>query len=208
MSQAGVTVAMWLKRILTSFLASTSFILGFQAGTTTPGKILATLMTFLEGFPRNFVSLSLFENEVRGWFHGLQSLGHLLHHRRVRHVFTAYKFRNFSCESLRAVSRVSDMDLAALSFIFQIPLQKMNIFSMWAIYTMHLINFSCTPGCQGSLSSHDPIFSQPASLPCTACVLGLRHATILDSAIFYLLLFYDSFSLSGFIISSFPVFPS
>lgn len=148
---------------------------------------------------RNFVSLSLFENEVRGWFHGLQSLRHLLHHRRVKHIFTAHKFHNFAL-NLRAIS--SSFRHGFCCFIIHISntSTKTNIFSIWAIYTMHLLivlainfqqgrDFSRTSGWQSSLSSHDPLFSQPASLPCTSCALGLRHATILDSAIFYLLLF-------------------
>lgn len=133
--------------------------------------------------------------------HGLQSLRHLLHHRRVRHIFTTDKFHNFARESLRAIS--SSFRHGFCYFIIHISntSTKKQIFSLCGQPTLCILlivqtinfqqgrDFSLTPGCQGSLSSHDPLFSQPASLPCTSCALGLRHATILDSAIFYLLLF-------------------
>lgn len=158
-------------------------------------------MTFLEGFPRNFVSLSHFETEVRGWFHGLQSLGYLLHHSRVRHILTADKFHNFAPESLRTVS--SSFRHGSCCFIIHISntSTKKRIFSLCGQSTLCILltvlainfwqgrDFSRTPGWQGSLSSQDSLFSQPASLPGTACALGLRHATILDLAISYLLLF-------------------
>lgn len=104
-------------------------------------------------------------------------------------------------ESLRAVS--SSFRHGSCCFIIHISntSTKNRIFSLCGQSTLCILltvlainfhqgrDFSHTPGWQGSLSSQDPLFSQPASLPGTSCVLGLRHATILDSAIFYLLLF-------------------
>lgn len=82
----------------------------------------------------------------------------------------------------------------------------MNIFSMWAIYTMYFVNFSHTPGCQGSLSSHDPLFSQPASLPCNCLCSGTKacHHTWLC----YLLFIIIFMTHSAYLVSSLVPFLS